>query len=208
MSSERSTRARRRVELVDAAVALIRREGPLVSMDRIAAECGVTKPIIYRYFGDRYGLVNEVAGRLVGMMVAELLPLAARRPPFREHMTATVDAYLKVVEEEPNLFRFLSHQTSVERRDLFARMVADSVAADLEIRLRAAGRPTVAARPWAVALVGMVQFTGDWWIGGGRDERPGSRAEVVEHLMTLVWDGLGGLDIDHPPTCPQPPSGA
>jgi AcrR family transcriptional regulator len=198
--AEGSGRARRRTELVDATVALIRREGPLVSMDRIAAECGVTKPIIYRYFGDRYGLVNEVAGRLVGLMVAELLPLAARRP-FREHMTATVDAYLRVIEDEPNLYRFLSHQTSVERRDLFARLVADGVALDLESRLRVAGRPTEAARPWAFALVGMVQSAGDWWVRGGRDDRPMSRAELAGHLMALVWDGLGPLDIDRPPVC-------
>src|SRR6266508_4509657 len=49
-------RMARRLELLEAAIEVIRREGPTASMDEIAAQAGITKPIVYRYFGDRAGV--------------------------------------------------------------------------------------------------------------------------------------------------------
>ncbi|HEU4481075.1 MAG TPA: helix-turn-helix domain-containing protein, partial [Actinomycetota bacterium] len=54
-------RTRRRIELLEAADRALRREGPLVSMNAIAAEAGVTKPILYRHFGDKGGLYQAIA---------------------------------------------------------------------------------------------------------------------------------------------------
>src|SRR5688572_28110997 len=65
-------RATRRAELMEAAVRAIRRDGPLVSMDAIAAEAGVTKPIVYRHFGDRVGLASALAEQYGAALVAEL----------------------------------------------------------------------------------------------------------------------------------------
>src|SRR3954463_9018501 len=65
-------RAARRTELLEAAVRAIRRDGPGVSMDVIAAEAGVTKPIIYRHFGDRIGLATALADQFGAALVAEL----------------------------------------------------------------------------------------------------------------------------------------
>jgi AcrR family transcriptional regulator len=188
-------RAQRRAELLDSTVALIRREGPLVSMDRIAAECGVTKPIIYRYFGDRDGLVKEVACRLVAEIGRELQGVLGPATSTRERLAATMDAFLAVVEKETNLYRFLNHHTSVERRDLFGRLIAEQFTAELEPRLRESALPAAAARPWAYALVGVLHFAGDWWT----NERTMSRAELVDHLMVLVWDGLASLSPEPRP---------
>ena len=58
-------RALRRQELLDVAVGVIRDEGPDASMDRIASACGVTKPIIYRHFGDRAGLIEAIGLQFV-----------------------------------------------------------------------------------------------------------------------------------------------
>src|SRR6266516_2679718 len=54
-------RMARRMELLEAAIEVIRREGPTASMDEIAAQAGITKPIVYRYFGDRAGVYQAVA---------------------------------------------------------------------------------------------------------------------------------------------------
>nr|MBO2503962.1 TetR family transcriptional regulator [Thermoanaerobacterales bacterium] len=43
----RRDRSERRAELLDAAERAIRRTGPKASMDEIAAEAGITKPILY-----------------------------------------------------------------------------------------------------------------------------------------------------------------
>ena len=39
--------------VLDAAERAIRRDGPLVSLEAIAIEAGVTKPVIYARIGDR-----------------------------------------------------------------------------------------------------------------------------------------------------------
>ena len=48
-------------------------------MDQIAAGCGVTKPIIYRHFGDRDGLVMAMAVRFVAALVGALTPNSRNR---------------------------------------------------------------------------------------------------------------------------------
>src|SRR5690348_8052225 len=65
-------RAARREELLAGAIKVIRRDGPLASMDAIAAEAGVTKPIVYRHFGDRDGLTQAVATQFAAELFAEL----------------------------------------------------------------------------------------------------------------------------------------
>lgn len=59
-STERSGRGqsateRRRRELLEAAERIVLRDGPDASMNAIAAEAGITKPILYRHFGDKGG---------------------------------------------------------------------------------------------------------------------------------------------------------
>ncbi|MFC7511784.1 TetR/AcrR family transcriptional regulator [Streptomyces thermocarboxydus] len=44
---------RRRRELLEAADRVVLRDGPGASMNAIAAEAGITKPILYRHFGDK-----------------------------------------------------------------------------------------------------------------------------------------------------------
>src|SRR5690606_36511130 len=56
-------RAERRQELLDAAVVTIRRDGAGVSMEDIAHEAGITKPILYANFGDKAGLADALAKR-------------------------------------------------------------------------------------------------------------------------------------------------
>jgi AcrR family transcriptional regulator len=194
-SPSSTRRAERRAELTDRTIELIRRDGPLVSMDRIAAECGVTKPIIYRYFGDREGLVREVACRLVAEFTREMARVSVPPAQAREHLAATMDAYLAVVEREANLYRFINHHTSVERRDLFGRLMAEQFAAALRHRLRHTAVPEAASRTWGYALVGILHNASDWW----SDEQAMSRSEVVEHLMTLVWNGLANVPVTGAP---------
>lgn len=54
---------RRRRELLEAADRVVLRDGPQASMNAIAAEAGITKPILYRHFGDKGGLYAALAMR-------------------------------------------------------------------------------------------------------------------------------------------------
>jgi AcrR family transcriptional regulator len=191
-----SHRARRRGDIVEAAVRAIRRRGAAVTMDEIAAEAGVAKPVLYRMFRDKAELYRAagaaVAERLlIPALVAEL---AVERHP-REHAAAMIDTYLRLIDAEPELYRFVVHPPLDERPaapDLvgtYKQVIAEHLARIIEAPLREAHLDPALARPWAHALVGMVHEAGDWWI----EHRSIRREELTAHLTALVWGGVAAV---------------
>ena len=65
-------REARRSELVDATIRAIRRHGPGVGMDDIAAEAGTSKTVVYRHFDDRAGLYRAVVARIESRVVGSV----------------------------------------------------------------------------------------------------------------------------------------
>ena len=53
--------------------------------------------------------------------------------------------------------------------------------------LRRTGADTAAAPAWGYALMGAVFMAADWWV----DTHALSRAELVDHLTSLLWEGMG-----------------
>src|SRR4029453_12254560 len=99
--SERAQRReRRREELLDVAGQAVQSRGPGVSMGEIAPEGGITKPILYRHFGDKDGLYEALTERYVAEL-AEALKPAVVSPEPRARLAASVDAYPSYLEREP-----------------------------------------------------------------------------------------------------------
>jgi AcrR family transcriptional regulator len=186
-------RAARRGELLEAAVRAIRRAGPGVSMDVIAAEAGVTKPILYRHFGDRVGLASALAEQFGAALVAELDEALTQAVPPEELLRATIDAYLAFVERDPQLYSFLIGRlgapVATDAANGLVTQVGQRVAVVLGEQLRNLGLDSGPAEPWAFGIVGMVHLSGDWWL----ERRTMTRARLVDDLTTLLWGGLGGL---------------
>jgi AcrR family transcriptional regulator len=189
-------RAERREHFLDVADAAISRDGPDVSINLIAAEAGVAKPILYRHFGDKGGLYQALAERYVRSLMEELRVALRKTDDPRTRLAATIDAYLSFVEERPEQYGFLMHRAVGERAAEaqetvadFIRQVAAEIALELGEEMRRNRVDSGAAQPLAHGLVGMVQLAGDWWL---RD-RTMPRARLVEYLTTLLWDGFGGM---------------
>lgn len=186
--------AQRREELLEAADRVVRRDGPNTSMNDIAREAGITKPILYKHFGDKGGLYQALAERYVRSLLDELrIALAAESEP-QARIRRTIDAYLAFVEREREVYDFLMHRAVAERPEAHAT-VADFIrqlAAELSIvlgdELRKAGLDSGGAEPWAHGIVGMVQLAGDRWL----EQRSMSRESLVGYLESLVWTGLAG----------------
>ena len=179
----------RREALLDAADRLMQRDGPAVSMSSIAAEAGISKPILYRHFGDKGGLYAALAERHTDRLLTTLQAALAAGGSARERVSRTIDAYLRTIEAEPQVYRFLLHSAEAadapaargQVRTFLERLsVLLSVGISMELRL-----PTGSVRPeaWARAIVGMVQGAGDWWIQTGA----GGREELVGELVDLLW---------------------
>jgi AcrR family transcriptional regulator len=188
-------RAHKRLELLEAAIRAIRREGPGVSMGEMAAEAGVTKPILYRHFGAKGGLYHAIAALYANELLDQIRSALARDLPSRDLLVATLDAYLGFLERETQVHRFLVERALPERPETgqaFLVGFRGQIAGELEKTLRdrvAPSRSREAAGPWAHALVGMAEFAGEWWLHQERMSRP----ELVEYLATLLWTGFSGI---------------
>jgi AcrR family transcriptional regulator len=187
-------REQRRAVLVEAAVAAVLQHGGDVDMAQVAAAAGVSKPVLYRYFADKAELWLAVGEYVARQVVDQIVPVVARVRADRELVSATIDAYLSVIEANPDLYRFLVHRSDVPGMSHLisgaARTVATELARAVGDRLRALGLDAGPAEPWAYGMVGLVQSVGDWWI---LHERPISRVALTEYLTALLWNGLEGV---------------
>ncbi len=181
----------RRQSLLEAADRVVRRSGPEASMAAIAAEAGISKPVVYRHFGDKGGLYRALADRHIADLM-ERLAAALRQPADRyERTRLVVDAYLAAIEEEPQIYRFLLHRAQFEEPTLTGlvaeqtRRVADALSAGImtDLDLNEADRPTALA--WAHGMVGAVQAAGDWWL----QSRAVPRTRLVDDLCVLLTRG-------------------
>jgi len=200
--------AERREQLLEAADRVVQREGSAASMNLIAAEAGITKPILYRHFGDKGGLYRALAARHVDRLLARLRAALITRGGLTVRTRATVDAYLAAVEEQPQVYRFLMERAAAEDVDVrgqvlgFVRRFGDELAAGLQAEATLAPLAEVRAQVWAHGIAGMVQAAGDWWL----DHPDVPRAAVVDELIALMFGefGLGTPSLD-PAAVDSPP---
>jgi AcrR family transcriptional regulator len=188
-------RRARREDLVGAAVEAVRRTGPEFAVDDVARSAGVSKTVIYRYFSDKDELVDAVLERISGTVLLPrlLTELSAEHRDHRAGLRTVITAFVSLIEDEPELYRFAYAQTGRSgRADLVAateHQIAEALAALFAERLAVAGRPAGAATTWAYGVVGMVQLTTHWW----SMSRPVPAAELVEQLVALADGGLTAL---------------
>jgi AcrR family transcriptional regulator len=188
----REDRAARREVLLDAADRIVHRDGPAASMASIAAEAGITKPILYRHFGDKSGLYASLADRYTGRLLGDLQAALEAGRTRRDRVERTISAYLSAIEQEPQVYRFLVHpDTRADTAGLaqsqvrsFTRRLSALLAAGMAAELDV---PPVRAAAWAHGVVGMVQAAGDWWLDAGQC----SRDELVQELTALLFGAYG-----------------
>jgi len=183
---------RHREELLDAVMDVIREQGADASMEDMASGCGVTKPILYRHFGDRDGLVQAMALRFATELVLDLASHIRSQAPINERVAGAVDEFVRHIERDTALYRFLIQEAPPGAEQFLASLVAEEVAVVLRELLDELGLDSVGATVWAYGLVGMVHFAGDWWAVN----QSMKRGELVDQLVTLIWSGLAGLGLD------------
>jgi AcrR family transcriptional regulator len=196
-AGQQRTADQRRRELLEAADRVVLRDGPQASMNAIAAEAGITKPILYRHFGDKGGLYRALAKRHTDALLDALRAAVDAPADRRERVEATLDTYLAAIEARPQVYRFLMHpaedaQPSEAGFDVgrhsapLLRRLGEELAKVIHDRVDLGPDSEQLARVWGHGIVGMMHAAGDWWLG----ERPCSRAELVRCLADLLWGRL------------------
>jgi AcrR family transcriptional regulator len=190
--------------------------GPELPMDAVAAEAGVAKPVLYRYFADKEELIAALGRFGSDLLLARLLPAISADLPARQRVRHAVDAYFSVIEENPNLYWLVArHCPAGGGPGQVARskeLIASRLASVLEDYLRVFGLDPALAEPWAHGVAGLVQVTGEWWLS----RRPIGRDQVVAQVTDLIWAAFAGtlaesgilVDPDKPLPLPVPAGGA
>lgn len=194
---QRLTGAERRLQLMAVARKLFAARGyEATSIEEVAQQAGVSKPIVYEHFGAKEGLHAAVVDREMDRLVARVTEGVSAGSP-RDRFEAAVLAFLGYAQEEPAGLAVLVRDspTGSARRGLtrviddLAQRVGDVFRSEFQ---RAGYNPKVAPI-YANALIGMVTQVGQWWAAEGR---PFSLDHVARHVIALGWMGLRHLPRD------------
>jgi AcrR family transcriptional regulator len=186
-------RAARRLELIEAAMEAIREHGANVGMDQIARAAHTSKPVIYRYFADKADLYRAIVAQTAASLVGRILAALDGVTEPRAEIAAGVEAFLAMLEQDPELYRVaISHRSDVVDdvvRD-YTGSISEIITQRLREHLTTQGRDPAAATPWGIAMVGFIRAAGDWWV----DHRDAmTRDDLAAYLTALLWGGAAGV---------------
>jgi AcrR family transcriptional regulator len=176
-----------RSQLLEAAIELIRAEGPDVTMADIAASATVTKPILYRTVGDKAALTNALSEVLIERVNTTVEDERHVGMSGRADFVRAVRSYLKVIDVERNLFLFVNG--GGQDTDVVRRLVEQSASPLIDLFSQAReplGLDESGARTWAYAIVGSFQMVALMWIREGY----GDIDAVADELTALLWPGV------------------
>jgi AcrR family transcriptional regulator len=184
----------RRAEFVTAAIEAIRVNGTDVGLDDIAAQAGVSKPVLYRHFTDKADVFSAVLDRIATDVFLPLVGAALAQPKDDETLLRdAVSAYVGLVVSEPQLYQFVFTHNALGTQGDFVANMEDTIALGLSAlmadRLRKEGVDSGGAETWAYGVVGMVQLAAHQWM----KHRVISAEALVDYLIDLAWKGISGL---------------
>lgn len=194
----RLSAADRREQLISVAQQLFAEHGVQpTTVEDIATAAGVTKPLIYEHFGGKEGLYAVVVDRAMRDLLDQLVGSLTSGGSSRELLERGALALLTYIEEHPAAFRVLLRDSPSSRGSGSAASIMSTVAGHVEeiiVEVFRRNDLDIEAVPiYAQMLVGMIGFTGEWWIESGSSL---SRETVAAHMVNLAWHGLGGIEKD------------
>jgi AcrR family transcriptional regulator len=198
----RMARPQRERQILAAAHAQFAARGfAAVTMDDVAAEVGVTKPLLYNYVGNKERLylacLEEAAAALTRTLTAAADGAATPGDALRDGLRA----FFAFVEEHRDRWRLLYDETLpasgavAERvaahREELARLVATLIEQLVEPAADATGEgpaavPSAAADGLAHALLGAAEALARWWLEGEALRAPAT----AELLIAAVEPGM------------------
>lgn len=153
------------------------------SMDEIAHDCGVTKPMLYAYFGSKDGLYLATVDRMGAAVVAAVEHLLGERDA-RKRLRLGVDVILEFIRQDRHGWAVLYAEGLGEGP--VAKHVAryrDRIvhAATVTLADAVPGRNVRQAEPYAVGLLGAGEALARWWLDRGR--LPFASVQAITHEL-------------------------
>lgn len=183
----------RREQLLDVGRKLFAEKGfEAVSVEEIAANAGVSKPVVYEHFGGKEGLYAVLVDREMNHLL-DSIQAALEGDNARVLVEQTAMALFDYIEAYPDGFRILVRDAPASAgQPSFASLMVDIATQVEHLLAKQFTRHKLDKRlagMYSQMLVGMVANTGQWWL----DVRKPKKEEVVANLVNLAWFGLSGM---------------
>lgn len=193
----RMPRAQREALMLDVAEEMFGERGyQAASMDEIAARVGVSKPMLYHYYGSKEGLFLACLGRARAGMREAILTGAMSAQARGDRLYTALVAWFRFVDEHRTLWNIIDESVrefsgaaeEVESiRDEHTVLIAGLIAAHTSTDHRADPAEIAVI---AAAISGVGERVARWRTGN-----PGLTPErTARHLMQLLWLGLERMD--------------
>lgn len=183
-------RTTRRDELVDAALRAIRTHSGAPSMDQIAEAAGTSKAVLYRYFNDQAGLFAAVAERIDSTFLQQLETAIEGSDDAPVRLAQLITRYLELIESDPDIYRFLEHQTVLDRRAVeypSATTVSQATALFAKVLDSDAHNPP--SNLLMAGIISLLRTVADQWItSSSATDRPHASTLATE-LAAFLWNG-------------------
>ncbi len=173
----------RREQIVQAAARLFEGRGTSeVTFEEISDAAGVSRALVYNYFGDRGGLLAAVYLHHFADVNQRLREAASVSDDPEARTRALIAAYIEIASDHPNTWRMLASPAIDHPKVRAARR-------ERMVGLAAHWDGSPVARVVASGIVGMLESaTLDWLEGEDVDAD-----HFAEVLFALVWHGFGTL---------------
>jgi AcrR family transcriptional regulator len=195
VSTQRLPAPERREQLLLVARQVFARRGfHETSMNDVAVEAGVTKPVLYQHFASKRELYQAVLVDVGDRLRTNVIKAAAEARTPREQVATGFGAYVDFVVEDPDGFRLLFTGASREDEEwaAIAAEVEQSVAESIAALIAVEGMSEVHRQALAHGVVGLAEGMVRYW---QRDKLPGlDRDDLARDLIRLAWGGLRNLD--------------
>jgi AcrR family transcriptional regulator len=163
-------------------------------MDEVAAAVGVTKPLLYNYFGNKERLYIACMKRAGDALVATILETVAETTNPGDALNDGLRAFFAFLDADRAAWAVLFDETLPHSGELadgvaayrgrLTQLVSESLLAQLPAKRRAAARIEVEAL--STALLGAAEALARWWL---RSEAT-TASEAAELLIATVEPGL------------------
>ena len=165
-----------------------------VTMDEVAAAVGVTKPLLYNYFGNKERLYIACMERSGDALVKTILETVGDASSPTDALNDGLRAFFAFLDADRAAWAVLFDETLprsgevaervAEYRGRLVELVSESLIAQLPAKRRAAARIEVEAL--SAALLGAAEALARWWL---RTEAT-TAAEAAELLIATIEPGL------------------